>query len=210
MSDQREAWERWYEKDPPSWKGSPLPLPELPSGARVIDVGCGNGNTMLQALEKGYNVTGLDFSKAATEMAGERIASRGFDAELVTGNILDPGLDLGRFDCVLLHHVLDNMLVEERKITLQRVKDLLEEGGIISFQDLSTGDVRYGKGEEVERNTYLKGDGIRLHFFELDETRDLFSEFKVLELEIHQWVQGKGDRRLKRSRIKGIFQLLSF
>ena len=112
MSDQKEAWEDWYRRNPTVWKGSPFPLPELDAGARVLDVGCGTGNTMLQALEKGYEVVGIDISNTAVERARERIASRGHGAFLITGDILDPDMDIGRFDCVLLHHVLDTKIPE--------------------------------------------------------------------------------------------------
>lgn len=209
MSDQKEAWERWYRSGPPSWKGSPLPLPELPEGARVLDIGCGTGSTMLQAFEKGCDVVGIDISEAAIERAGERISARGYDANLMSGDILDPSIDLGRFDCILLHHVLDNMVLEKRRRTVQKVKKMLNDEGMISFQDLSVNDVRSGKGEEIERNTFIKGDGIMLHFFDLEETKELFEGLKVLELEEHEWTQGQGDRKLKKCRIRGIFQLSS-
>jgi SAM-dependent methyltransferase len=165
---------------------------------------------MLQALERGYDVVGIDISKTAVEKARERIVSRGFDALLITGDILDPDIDIGRFDCILLHHVLDNMLLDGREKMVKRAKELLSERGIISFQDLSRNDVRFGNGEEVEKNTFLKGDGIRLHFFDLDETRDLFRDLEIIELGDHEWAQGRGSSKLKKSRIRGIFQLSSF
>lgn len=210
MSDQRDAWEKWYLSNPTSWKGSPLPLPDLPKGTRVLDVGCGTGSTIMQALEMGYDAVGIDLSETAVNRAKERISARGHDAILLSGNIFDTDLEIGSFDCILLHHVLDNMEMEERKKMVHRAMELLKEGGILSFQDLSTNDVRFGKGVEVEKNTFLKGDGIRLHFFDLEETRGLFSEMEVLELEEKQWAHGQGTRKLKRSRIRGIFQLPSF
>jgi SAM-dependent methyltransferase len=210
MSGQKEAWEKWYHSNPTHWKGSPLPLPELQAGARVLDVGCGTGNTMIQALEIGYDVVGIDISDVTVDRARERITARGHDAVAISGSIMDPGLDIGRFDCVLLHHVLNNMLLDERMITVQRVIDLLKDDGIISFQDFSKNDIRFGKGREVEKNTFLKGDGIRLHFFDIEETRDLFKDLNLVELEEYKWAHGKAYPILKRSRIKGIFQLPSF
>jgi cyclopropane fatty-acyl-phospholipid synthase-like methyltransferase len=210
MFDQKGAWDNWYRSNPTVWKGSPFPLPDLSEGARVLDVGCGTGNTMIQALEMGYETVGIDISDHAVERSRDRISARGFDAELITGDTLDETLDIGKFDCVLVHHVLDNMVLVDREKMVSRVKDLLVEGGIVSFQDLSINDVRFGKGTRVEENTFEKGDGIRIHFFDLEETRELFMDYKEIKLEEMEWDQGKGSRKLRKSRLIGIFQVPSF
>ncbi|MGA1820709.1 MAG: class I SAM-dependent methyltransferase [Thermoplasmatota archaeon] len=206
--DQRTAWERWYQNNPTVWKGSLLPLPRLRKGARVLDVGCGTGNTMLQALEMGYEVVGIDISSTAVSRARERISSRGFEADVIEGDLFLLAGEFGKFDCVLLHHVLDNLLLEDRKKAVRVCRDILGEGGVLSFQDLSVNDVRFGAGEEIEKNTFLKGDGILNHFFSLEEVRELFEEMEELSLEEVEWVQGKGPRRMVRSRISGVFQPL--
>jgi len=206
--DQKAAWERWYRNNPTVWKGSLMPLPRSRRGARLLDVGCGTGNTMLQAFEEGYDVVGIDISPTAVSRARERISARGFDAEVREGDLFWKNEELGTFDCVLLHHVLDNMLLEARKKAVRISCDLLRDGGTISFQDLSVNDVRFGAGKEIEEGTFLKGDGLFLHFFTLEEVRSLFGGMEELSLEEVEWVQGKGPRRMVRSRISGVFQPL--
>ena len=86
---------------------------------------------------------------------------------------------------------------------------MLNENGIISFQDLSVNDVRFGKGDEMEKNTFLKSDGIMLHFFGIEETRELFGDMIEVELYETEWYQGRGAGKIRRSRIGGLFQLSS-
>jgi len=105
---------------------------------------------------------------------------------------------------------MDNMLIEDREQLVIRSKEMLNPGGIVSFQDLSLDDVRYGKGTEVEKNTFLKGDGIRLHFFDIEEVRKLFGSMTELSLEKFEWTQGRGPSIIRKSRIVGTFQLSSF
>ncbi|MBN1540113.1 MAG: methyltransferase domain-containing protein [Candidatus Thermoplasmatota archaeon] len=209
MPDRKEAWERWYSRNPTFWKGSLLPLPVLTRGARVLDVGCGTGSTMLQALEMGYDVVGTDISPTAISRAKKRISARGYTPDVREGDILSPEDGPGTFDCILFHHILDNLLLDERKIAVENARRLLAEGGCISFQDLSVNDVRYGSGEEIEENTFVKGNGIVLHFFTMEEVRELFGNMTEVELIVVDREQGRGKGRYIRSRISGLFQLSS-
>lgn len=178
----------------------------MPSGSRMLDVGCGTGSSMLQALEMGYEVVGIDISSRAVDRARKRLVSRGFDAEVLVMNVMDDISSLGPFDCILLHHVLDSLPEKERGSAIGNCRQVLANRGILSFQDLSTADMRYGSGERIERNTFRKKDGIFCHFFTEKEVRDLFFEMETLKLETIEWTQRTGTGRKRRSRIIGIFR----
>src|SRR3974390_2519613 len=46
-----------------------LLLNELPSGARILDVGCGTGHLSKRLFDRGYLVTGIDISEDMLEYA---------------------------------------------------------------------------------------------------------------------------------------------
>jgi len=52
----------------------------IPLGARLLDVGCGDGAFMIVDQEAGYKVRGIDVSPAAVEMC----RLRGLRAEVVS------------------------------------------------------------------------------------------------------------------------------
>ncbi len=207
MDDTDNAWEEWYRRNPRNWKGSPLPLPDLPKGARVLDVGCGTGSTMIQAVEMGFSVSGIDISRTAIDKARERLKARGHLFEVAVHDIRDGLGSFEPFDCIFMHHVLDSMLERDREHAVEISMNSLVDGGVISFQDYSVKDMRMGKGREIEKNTFLKGDGLMAHFFTLDEVRGLFSGMVEISLEEVSWKQSVGKRDLERSRITGSFQL---
>ncbi|MEZ6194665.1 MAG: glycosyltransferase [Planctomycetota bacterium] len=78
-------------------------LMKLPPGARILDVGCGNGSFLLPLLEAGYVVTGLDCSPPILEELRQRALERGLAPErlhLIAGDACELPFDDASFDAV--------------------------------------------------------------------------------------------------------------
>lgn len=56
---------------------------------RVLDLGCGPGLYAERLYSKGYEITGIDFSKRSIEYAKQRALKENFDIEYETYNYLD-------------------------------------------------------------------------------------------------------------------------
>ncbi len=86
------------------------------SGLRVLDVGCGVGNTLTAYREKGAMTFGVDISPQACE------TGRGEGHEMFCGQLSDAEFEAGFFDVVRFHHSLEHMaspsdnLLEARRI----------------------------------------------------------------------------------------------
>ena len=197
-----DPWEEHYRKGAPGWRGSPYELPELPKGARVLDIGCGTGSTLIRAAERGWSVKGIDISPTATEIAGRRIDERGLKCELEVKDITEHDLYLGEFDLVICHYVLGALKNDGRVMAAMNIRNWTAEGGLVSFEDLARGDVRDGRGQVIENNTYLKGNGIIQHFFDTDEVKALFIGMDTGDIRTDEWVHGK----MKRKRVIGNIQ----
>jgi len=52
----------------------------------LVDVGCGTGNAVLLAAERGARVTGIDPAQRLLEVAGAQAAARGVDARFLCGD----------------------------------------------------------------------------------------------------------------------------
>jgi SAM-dependent methyltransferase len=59
---------------------------DLESGARVLDVACGNGNAALAAARRWGRVTGLDYVPALLERAAERARAERLQLQLIEGD----------------------------------------------------------------------------------------------------------------------------
>lgn len=154
----------------------------------IVHPACGDGNLSAKLAEAGFDVTGFDF--AAISSRARRIA-RNMQRRLVRFLADDPGLpsrNIGRFDGLVAPHLLSQMLSGQRRRFLRNLARLLRQGGIGVFTAVSAQDDRYGRGQEIEPDTFEIAPGQVVHFFtdegllrELDEFFDVFSLEHLVE-----------------------------
>lgn len=73
----------------------------LESGARVLDVACGNGNAALAAARRWCRVTGLDYVPALLRRAGDRARAEGLELALVEGDAEQLPFEDASFDAAV-------------------------------------------------------------------------------------------------------------
>jgi SAM-dependent methyltransferase len=101
------------------------------SGNRLLDIGCGTGESFIPMLARGWEVTGCDISKAMLERARAKV---GEAAQLEIADMRE----LPRFGSFDLAWALDDALnyllsTEELEAALSGMRDNLAPGGLIMF-----------------------------------------------------------------------------
>jgi SAM-dependent methyltransferase len=102
-----------------------------PPDAKIIDLGCGEGRDSIHLAQRGYDVVGVDVSRAALGMARARSAELGLACRFLERDVVYlRGMAAGRFDLAInmgcLHMLADDEL---RARHLRRVHDILRVGG---------------------------------------------------------------------------------
>ncbi|MBM3267064.1 MAG: class I SAM-dependent methyltransferase [Candidatus Sericytochromatia bacterium] len=91
-------------------------------GKRVLEIGCGAGTDLAEFARHGADVTGVDITDAAVELAKRRLAVEGLSGRVLKypGNRLP--FEAGSFDlvysCGVLHHTpfMDDLLAEAHRV----------------------------------------------------------------------------------------------
>ncbi len=141
---------------------------------RTIDLGCGAGNCAIYLSDRGFDVTGIDFSPAAIKIAQETAKKKGAKCTFIISDILN-NLDevKGTFDFAYDWEVLHHIFPENRNKYLENVHRILNPKGKYFSLSFSEKDPQFG-GIGKYRKTPL---GTVLYFSSEDELKTLFSRY---------------------------------
>lgn len=157
---------------------------------RILDVGCGNGNHVVFLAEQGYDVHGIDISEEAIEIATAWVAKQGLHAGLMVGDVEGLPFEAEYFDVVISHGVLDHVPFIKAKKAINEIKRVSREGAYLYLTLRSTWDSEFGRGEEVEKNTFVLQEGYEKgliqHYFDLEQVIELFEGFRIFDIECHE------------------------
>ncbi len=92
--------------------------------ARILDLGCANGGLLKELKNLGFeNVVGVDPSHACVVMAREEVG-----CEVLQYSLFDIPDNIGKFDVVILSHVLEHVFDIDKAMAI--VRHLLVDGGV--------------------------------------------------------------------------------
>lgn len=110
---------------------APRWLNRLPKDAHILDYGCADGYMLWVLHSLGYhNLMGADISDSVLRHARERLAGTAIELRLLESAPLDDCA--GRFDAIIMHHVLEHIPRESVIPTLEFLFSLLKPGAFMS------------------------------------------------------------------------------
>ncbi len=114
------------------------------SNPRLLDAGCGYAYHSIRLAMAGFQVTGVDFSELALNVAKQRIAKQGFEARVALqhGNLLKLDFPDEAFDVVFTWGVL--MHIPDLELALTELARVLKPGGklVLAENNAHSIDVR--------------------------------------------------------------------
>lgn len=93
-------------------------------GEKLLDIGCGFGELLKLAKEKGWDVYGLDISKYLKNYIDKEIAN-----SIYYGELLENKYKSDYFDVIVLGHVLEHM--RNPLIVLREINRILKPNGLL-------------------------------------------------------------------------------
>jgi len=181
---------------------------------RILEVGCGVGNTIFPIVEMNFNndtfVYGCDFSEKAVSLVKEdskydptKIHAFQWDVTEDSTEIPFPKYSL---DIVILIFALSAIHPDKMKDAISRICSYLKPGGLLLFRDYGRHDLaqlRFKPGKCVTDHFYVRGDGTSAYFFTEEECHQLFSSIGLAkeQLVVDRRLQVNRGKQLKMFRV---------
>jgi len=101
---------------------------------RVLDIACGTGPHLIRLAERGYHMSGLDLSPRNIEFLRQRVADKGYGADLVVGDMTDFRLRRPVDAAICMQDSQGHLLTTEQLLAhLKCVARALRPGGLYVF-----------------------------------------------------------------------------
>lgn len=182
-----EFWETSFRGKGEMWGAEPadaavatLELFEKYGLKHILIPGIGYGRNAGIFLERGFEVTGIEISQTAVDLAKKNY---GAGLKIYQGSVADMPFDQDSYDgifCYALIHLLGE--AERRKLIRDCFKQLNLNGYMV-FVALSKEDARYGDGERVGRDTFRTRHGVNLFFYDDHAIWSEFGDYGLLKSE---------------------------
>jgi len=184
--DQKTYWEGWNERhlhtEEPSESAKEF-SEMLPAGSKVLELGCGPGEDAAFLAQR-HVVTATDFSESAI-VQNKRKFGGVANLEFRLHDTAQPlPFEQEAFGGVYARLSLHYFTDEVTQNIFTEIHRILTPKGLLYFVCKSTSDKFFGKGKQIDRNTFVDDNGHLRHFFTPEFTKhNLDGLFDIEKLE---------------------------
>ena len=181
----KEYWDTRYSNEGKIWGDNPsltanlaLSLFQKTSVKNILVPGSGYGRHTAFFARAGYDVTGIEISPVAIDMACQYDKSTHFHQ----ASVLEMSSIYGKFDAIYCFNVLHLFLESKRALFIRRCEDRLTQSGLMFFTVFSEKEADYGKGTMVEASTFETRPGRPAHYFTEMDLRSHFARYTIKDI----------------------------
>ncbi len=144
----------------------------------VLIPGIGYGRNARVFSDAGMDVTGIEISKTAVELAEKHF---GKDLKIFHGSVTEMPFDQNYYNgifCYALIHLLDS---NDRKKLIADCYNQLTANGLMVFIAINTTAHTFGQGKFLGRNRYEIFEGVQMYFYDEEAVHAEFDAYGLVE-----------------------------
>lgn len=145
---------------------------------KILIPGYGYGRNAKFFTDKGFDVTGIEISKTAIDLAKKQY---GKSIHVHHGSVSDMPFDDEIYDGVFCYALIHLLNEGERAKLIEDCYNQLRPGGYMVFVAISKNTATYGQGKEVDKDTFLTPHGITIFYYDSLSVEKEFGNYGILE-----------------------------
>lgn len=149
----------------------------------VLIPGIGYGRNAQIFVESGMNVTGIEISKTAIDLAKKHY---GAEMTIYHGDVSDMPFDKKQYDGIFCYALIHLLGGEERAKLIENCYSQLSEGGYMVFTTITKDSPTYGQGKQIGKDRFEMFGGVQMYFYDRETIQEEFEKaglFDVKEIQ---------------------------
>ncbi len=150
----------------------------------ILIPGIGYGRNAKVFIDNGINVTGIEISQTAIDLAEKHY---GAAMEIHHGSVTEMPFDDNLYEGIFCYGLIYLLSEDERKKLINDCFNQLQNGGFMIFSVLSKNSPNYGIGKEIGKDWFEIPQGAKLFFYDENAVKEEFADYGLTDfLEIEE------------------------
>ncbi|MGV8983164.1 class I SAM-dependent methyltransferase [Clostridium sp.] len=148
----------------------------------VMDLGCGTGRHSIHLAQQGFKVFATDISETGIGIAKSKAKKLNLtNIEFKQHDMRDIPFKNNSLDGILCVWTTGHGTLEDSCKNANEIYRILKPNGVVVIDYVSTNDGNYGKGKEIDKDTFVDNvegeENIPHHYSTIEELKELYSNF---------------------------------
>lgn len=151
---------------------------------KILVPGFGYGRNAKVFCDNGFDVTGIEISETAIELAKKHY---GNNVQVFHGSVGDMPFDRKLYDGIFCYALIHLLNARERAKLIKDCYNQLATGGYMIFVAISKAAPAYGIGTKLSKDRFKTPHGVKLFFYDSDSVTKEFGKYGLHEsIEINE------------------------
>ena len=145
----------------------------------ILFPGIGYGRNAKVFIDNDINVTGIEISKTAIDLAKQNGLE---DISIYHGSVNEMPFDNKSYDGIFSHALLHLLSEKERVKFIKDCYNQLKPGGYMVCTTVSKKAPMYGKGKQLEQDYYEIMEGVKMFFYDSESIKKDFNQYGLVQV----------------------------
>ncbi|MGB0525467.1 MAG: class I SAM-dependent methyltransferase [Flammeovirgaceae bacterium] len=144
----------------------------------ILIPGMGYGRNAKLFVDHGFQVTGIEISKTAIDLARTKI---GLNTRVYHGSVTDMPYDQQSYDGIFCYALVHLLSASERKAFIRNCHQQLAPNGHMVFTVISKKSPMYGQGIPLSKDRFELPNGLSVFFYDSDAVEKEFGPYGLID-----------------------------
>lgn len=144
----------------------------------ILIPGIGYGRNARIFCDYGFNVTGIEVSETAINLARSK---NGLDIKIHNGSVTNMPFDNKIYDGIFCYALIHLLNLRERRKFIKDCFNQLKPNGHMVFTVVSKESPMYGNGKQLSKDRFETVKGLRVYFYDRYAVKKEFGKYGLVE-----------------------------